>query len=65
MAYKTKILLPLLTDIISEVTLMAPDIAKCEVSETKICAKRAKQHIWKIEKILVSLKSEINSIIKQ
>jgi hypothetical protein len=65
MGYKERILLPKLTEIIELTTEMGADIAKCEVSNTKAPAQRAKQQIWKIEKILVSLKSELNSVIRK
>ena len=65
MAYKERILLPKLTEILELVTEMGPDVAKCEVSNTKAPAQRAKQQIWKIEKIILSLKSELNSVIRK
>lgn len=65
MALKNRILFPMLTQMIETITEMGPDIAKCEVSESKAPAQRAKQYVWKLEKLIVSLKSELNSVIRQ
>jgi hypothetical protein len=62
---KIRELLPILTEMIEIITEMGYDVAKCELSNSKAPAVRAKQSVWKIEKKCVSLKSELYLIIKK